>query len=66
MSFKDEWKDLENAIPGIPGSGSDVSVDAINTIAHQVMKNEENNMLIKGMVEGANTELESILAGGVD
>lgn len=42
MSFKDEWKDLQDATPGMPNSGDDVSVKPINKIAHQVIANEEN------------------------
>ena len=40
MSLKDDWKDLENAVPGVPNSGSDINVDAINMIAKQAIENE--------------------------
>lgn len=59
MSLKDDWKDLENAVPGVPDSGSDINADIINMIANQVILNEE-------AIGTANAELESILAGGVD
>lgn len=66
MPFKDEWKDLEDAVSGIPNSGSDISVGSINMIAHQVIANESNIANVGKTVDTANAELESILAGGVD
>ena len=42
MSLKDNWKDLEDAIAGVENSGTDVSVEPINRIAHAVIANEEN------------------------
>ena len=35
--LKDTWTDLENAVSGVEGSGSDVSVEPINDIAHAVI-----------------------------
>ena len=40
MAFKDIWQDLEDAVEGVAGSGSDVSVEPINKIAHAVIENE--------------------------
>ena len=57
--LRDKWKDL------IDGE-SDVRADDINIIAHQVMDNEESIENISKSIGTANTELESILAGGVD
>lgn len=42
MSFKNEWKDLQDATAGMPNSGDDITVEPINRIAHQVIINEEN------------------------
>lgn len=42
MAFKDIWKDLQDATEGIAGSGDDISVEPINTIAHAVIDNETN------------------------
>lgn len=42
MSFKDSWKDLQDATAGVPNSGDDISVEPINKIAHQVILNEKN------------------------
>lgn len=42
MSFKNEWKDLQDATAGVPNSGDDISVEPINKIAHQVILNEKN------------------------
>lgn len=41
MALKDTWKDLENAIEGVAGSGDDISVEPINDIAHAVIENED-------------------------
>lgn len=42
MALKDEWKDLEDKVQGDPDSGSEISVEPINKIAHAVMELEEN------------------------
>lgn len=42
MALKDIWKDLENAVEGVAGSGSDISADNINDIAHAVIDLENN------------------------
>ena len=42
MALKDNWKDLENGIEGVPDSGDDISVEPINAIAHAVIEIEEN------------------------
>ena len=59
MAFKDEWKDIQDAIEGIPDSGDEISGKPINLIAHEVIRQGK-------ILENANTELESILNGGVD
>lgn len=41
MALKDTWKDLEDAVDGVAGSGDDISVGPINDIAHAVIENEE-------------------------
>lgn len=42
MPLKDDWKDLENAVPNDPKSGSDLTVEPINNIAHAVIEIEKN------------------------
>lgn len=42
MALKDTWQDLEDKIQGEPDSGSDISVEPINNIAHAVIDLEEN------------------------
>ena len=42
MALRDEWKDLENKVQGDPDSGSEISVEPINKIAHAVIDLEEN------------------------
>lgn len=42
MALKDIWVDIENAVEGVPNSGDEINVDAINDIAHAVIENEEN------------------------
>jgi hypothetical protein len=42
MSLKDTWVDLSNALIGEPDSGSDITVEPINEIAHAVIALEEN------------------------
>lgn len=43
MALKDIWEDLEDKVQGDPDSGSDISVEPINAIAHAVieLENEE-------------------------
>lgn len=43
MALKDTWKDLEDEIDGVPDSGSDITVEPINAIAHAVIKLEEDS-----------------------
>jgi hypothetical protein len=42
MALKDDWKDLENKVQGDPDSGSEISVEPINKIAHAVIDLEKN------------------------
>lgn len=42
MALKDDWKDLENKVQGDPDSGSEISAEPINKIAHAVIDLEEN------------------------
>lgn len=42
MAFKDTWKDLQDAVQGIPDSGDDASAETINDIAHAVIDLEDN------------------------
>lgn len=42
MALKDTWKDLQDAVEGEPYSGSEVTVEPINKIAHAVINLEEN------------------------
>lgn len=43
MALKDTWIDLEDAVEGVPDSGSDITVEPINAIAHAVIKLEKNS-----------------------
>ena len=74
MALKDEWKDLQDAVAGVPNSGSDVSAEPINKIAHAVidlekidteMSNESENAVqnkvIKTYVDGKTSELQESL-----
>lgn len=40
--LKDTWTDLEDAVPGVEDSGSDLIVEPINEIAHAVIDLEKN------------------------
>lgn len=42
MELKDTWEDLKDAVAGEPNSGSEISVEPINKIAHAVINLEEN------------------------
>lgn len=42
MALKDIWVDLEDAIEGVADSGSEISAENINNIAHAVIALEEN------------------------
>lgn len=55
MSLKDSWKDLEDKVQGDPDSGSDISVEPINLIAHSVIEAENN-------IESIQDNIESIAA----
>lgn len=59
MALKDNWKDLENGIEGIPDSGDDISVEPINAIAHAVIEIEENG------AGGSSIEAENPVFSGV-
>lgn len=37
MALKDTWKDLEDAVEGVTGSGDGASADTINDIAHAII-----------------------------
>jgi hypothetical protein len=41
MALKDTWEDLQDKVQGDPDSGSEISVEPINDIAHAVMDLEE-------------------------
>lgn len=62
MALKDNWTDLEDAIDGVPDSGSDITVEPINAIAHAVIDNE------KAITDNKNriAELEKNSGGDVD
>ena len=42
MALKDTWQDLQDAVAGVPDSGSELTVQPINKIAHAVIDLEEN------------------------
>lgn len=44
MSLTETWKDLEDAVVSVPDSGSEISVEPINAIAHAVIDNENNKV----------------------
>jgi hypothetical protein len=44
MALKDTWQDLEDAVAGVENSGSEISVEPINAIAHAVITNEDNKV----------------------
>ena len=46
MALKDTWQDLEDKIQGEPDSGSEISVEPINDIAHAVIALEENEDVV--------------------
>lgn len=46
MALKDTWIDLQDAIEGIAGSGSDLTVEPINDIAHAVIELEDKEIEI--------------------
>lgn len=62
MALKDAWKDLEDAIDGVPDSGSDITVEPINKIAHAVIDNEKAITDNKSKI----AELEKNSGGQVD
>ena len=45
MKLKDTWKDLQDAVEGVPDSGDKASVESINEIAHAVidLENDKEN-----------------------
>lgn len=42
MGLKDNWQDLQDAVAGVPDSGSELSSEPINKIAHAVIELEKN------------------------
>ena len=48
MALKDKWKDLQNAIEGVPNSGDDISADTINAIARAVIDIENDGVGTSG------------------
>jgi rRNA-processing protein FCF1 len=44
LALKDIWQDLQDAVAGVENSGSDISVEPINAIAHAVIDNENNKV----------------------
>lgn len=46
MALKDTWKDLQDAVAGVEGSGSDISVEPINKIAQAVIDLEQKEVEI--------------------
>lgn len=44
MALKDTWQDLQDAVAGVENSGSDISVEPINAIAHAVIDNEKGKV----------------------
>ena len=42
MALKDNWQDLQDAVAGVPDSGSDITVEPINKIARAVIDLEKN------------------------
>ena len=62
MALKETWTDLEDAVDGVPDSGSDITVEPINAIAHAVIDNE------KAITDNKNkiAELEKNSGGQVD
>lgn len=44
MALKDTWVDLQNAVAGVENTGSDVSAEPINNIAHAVIDLEEKEI----------------------
>lgn len=44
MGLKDTWQDLQDAVAGVENSGSEISVEPINAIAHAVIDNEKNKV----------------------
>ena len=62
MALKDNWVDLEDAVEGVPDSGSDITVEPINKIAHAVIDNEKAITDNKSKI----AELEKNSGGDVD
>lgn len=46
MALKDTWEDLEDKVQGDPDSGSEISVEPINDIAHAVIDLEKNENVV--------------------
>lgn len=59
MSLKDIWKDLEDKVQGDPDSGSEISVEPINLIAHSVIEAENNIESIQDNIEGIDARTDA-------
>ena len=53
MALKDTWEDLKDAVAVDPNSGSDISVEPINEIAHAVIDLEKKSQ------SGGNISIDS-------
>ena len=56
MALKDTWQDLQNAVAGEPNSGSELTVQPINDIAHAVIDLEEKpDVVVDNLMNGNST-----------
>lgn len=46
MALTDNWQDLQDAVEGVPDSGSEITVAPINQIAHAVIDLEDKGTKI--------------------
>ena len=64
MSLKDKWKDLQDAIEGVMGSGDDISAEHLNLIANELIKSQidiENNKKYKANKTDIPTKVSQLL-----
>lgn len=61
MALKDTWVDLQDVVEGVPDSGSDISVEPINEIAHAVIQNENNMDGFGVRISIAETDISNVL-----